>query len=420
MKIEETELKNGAKIIGINKPEAKSVAIFFGFKVGSRSETLKILGTSHFIEHMMFKGSKKYPSAKILAEKADALGASWNAFTDKEMTIYHIWTASENFDLALDLVGDMVTRPLFVEQEIKKEAGTIIQEINMYEDIPMYNMETEMIYEIVYGDTPLGRNIGGTKETVAKTTKKDIEKYYNNFYNGENLVVVLVGKLPHDFKDKIKEYASRFDKGKKNQVYKVGFSKKDKLSIREKKTDQSHIGVAVPAFNWGNRKAPAASIIATILGGYMSSRLFTEIREKRGWAYYIHGEYRAMSDTGFLTFFGGIKNKSAFEAIELIKKELINFPETIVEEEIERAKGHIRGIRELRYENPASLASYIGSQFLTKGSYELPPKALMKLEKVKKKEIVNISKELFKKDQIRLAAIGPFKDEAKFAKILQR
>jgi len=418
MKIEETKLKNGSKIIGIHMPGANSVLISFGFRTGSRSETREISGMSHFLEHMMFKGSKKRPTAEAISRAADSIGGQYNAFTGKEYTVYYIKASKQNFDEALDIVGDMVTQPLLLDSEINKERGTIIQEAKMYEDNPNYSI-FETIESTVYGDSPLGWNIVGFSKSIKETNARKMRAYYKKYYNGSNARIVVTGNIPKDYLKKVRSYANLFERGKRSAWKPEPFNKSH-LLVKHKVTEQAHIGFAIPAYNIFDTDQHIMQVTSSILGGYMSSRLFTEIREKRGWAYRVWAFADELSDTGYFGVFGGVKKEKAADSLEIIKKEVLSLSKTVTDEEVKRAVENIKGASVLKYDSPEELGNYVMMRALLKDKIELPQEYIKKVSKVNKADIVRVAENIFKDEKIYLTVIGPFKDKQKFARILNQ
>jgi len=417
MQIEKKVLKNKASIIGAPINGTKTVAMAFGFRTGSRNEDSKYAGISHFLEHMMFKGSRERPSAKAISVEIDKIGANYNAFTGKEYTYYYIETTPENFNHALDVLGDMSTRPIIDEKELQKEKGTIIEEIRMYEDNPMINIFGKMEQTIFGFNTALGRDIAGTEETVTNIDSKVMKEYFTNTYCAENAIAVIAGHLPKNYQKLAEKYLKNLSSGSKSSWQKPTFSEK-KSRLIYKKTEQSHFGICFPGYELSNPKKYAADIVSTVLGGYMSSRLFTEIREKRGWAYRVWAFHDSYSDTGVMGIFGGLKLDKTEEAIKIAKSEALNLSGTITDEEIERAKSHIKGASVLKYDNSQNLATLLGLNYLLEGKVETPEEYLKKIESTTKEEIIKVAKEVFQANKMYLTIIGPFKDQEKFAKIL--
>lgn len=417
MKYEITKLENGAKIIGVNMPEAKSVVINFGFKTGSRNEELKYAGISHFLEHMVFKGSKKRPTAAEISRAADEIGAIYNAATEKEWTYYYIHSAKENFDLALDVVGDMVTNPQLEQKELEKEAGTIVEEIRMYRDTPIIEIGWKMEETIFGVDTPLGRDEGGTEESVKRIDANVMREYYQTHYTGGNCVVVVSGNLPLDYVEKIKPYLANLKPGK-SEFVKQESLESNKLRLIHKDTEQAHLGICLPEYSVNDQRKYAAKVAAVIFGGNMSSRLFTEIRERRGLAYSINASSKKYSDTGLFEIIGGIRKEKIEEAIQIIKQEVLEFSKTVTEDELKRAKGFLEGVYAIRFDDPEARTDFTILQHLLSENPETPEEYLEKIAEVQLADVKEVANNLFALDQIYVTVMGPFKDEEKFAKIL--
>lgn len=417
MKTNKTTLKNGAQIIGIKMPNAKSVVINFGFRVGSRDEDSKYAGISHFLEHMVFKGSQKRPTASAIAKDADRIGAKYNAFTGKEYTCFYIQTTKDNFKLGLDIVGNMVTRPLIKPSELKKEVGTIIEEIKMYEDNPMINIFGKMEETLFGPQSPMGREIAGDTKTVRNITANIMRKYFKEFYVGQNTVLVIAGDYPDDYIKQVATYLNRLSKGKKNQRT-LGSKFKKSVKLITKQTEQAHFGICLPSYSIADKDKNVAEIVATALGGYMSARLFTEIREKRGWAYRVAAYNDPSQDVGYLGIFGGIKKDKIAEAIALTKKEIIKFRDSFTDEEIKRAKSHLLGASTLTFDNPEERAKFTVLQHLLHDKPETPEEINKAIQAVTKPEIKRVAKQILTGDNLSLTVIGPYKNKDKFVKIL--
>lgn len=421
MKTEVTTLKNKSKIIGVKIPSSKSVAIYFGFRTGSREEAPEEAGISHYLEHMMFKGSQKRKTAIAISREFDNIGAQVNAATSKEYTYYHIKTIPENFDLALDIIGDMVTRPILDQKEVKKESGAIIQELLMNNDNPSIDIFSN-IEKVLFGPkTNMGRAILGIKKTILNIDSKKLKRYYKKKYVGENCVCVIVGNLPNKYGDKAQSYLNRLPRGVKTEWDQPSYSK-NRLLIKHKKTDQSTFGVAIPAYKLTDSHRHTLEVATTILSGMgmMSNRLFTKIREKRGWAYIIWGYNSPDSDSGYFGIYGGIKKDKMEDTVEIIKKELLSFSKTVTDEEIKRAKGFLKGSQSLRYDDIDGIATYVLLHCLLINEIRLPQRDIEAYEKVTKKDIKRVADDLFAKENLYLTVIGPYQNKEKFAKILTR
>lgn len=416
MRIKTARTKNGAKIVGVNVPGAESITLNFGFKVGSRLEKKEYSGLSHFLEHMMFKGSAKYPSNEMISKTLDSIGAIHNAETDKEYTEYYVRTAPENFDLALDVVSDMVLEPLLEQGELAKERGTIIEELNLYESNPLSNIGSKM-ERALFGENSTGFDVIGNINSIKKINAKIMREYYEEFYNGSNLSVTVTGKLPKDYEKKIVKIVSKVPVGNASRFVKAKYSN-EKILLMSKQSEQTALGLSLPSPSIFDEQRYAAKILSVILGGYMSSRLFVEVREKRGWAYQIAAFSSAFTDAGMFGIMGGIRNDKVYECLSLIRGQVLVMPDTISDEEIERAKGYLSGALKIAFENPETLAGYVTLRTILKGIPESPFDEIEKLQKVTKKEIIDVAEEIFAPQNLHLAVIGPFKSSEKFARIL--
>lgn len=419
MKVEKTQLKNKSTLIGIRRPGSGSVAIQFGFKVGSRAENKDNAGISHFLEHMVFKGSKKRPTAKEISRAFDRIGAQVNAATSKEWTFYHIKTTPENFDVALDIIGDMITTPILSEKELEKEKGTVIQELKMVNDDPAKDIGIRL-EEVAFGPkTGLGRSIIGYEKSIKTINSKIMRAFYNKYYVGENCCCVVSGELPADYKKRISLYLNRFKMGKQN-IYQTGDFSTQRVSVNEKVTDQTYLGLGVPGLSINNDNRYTLEVATTVLAGFpmMSNRLFTEIREKRGWSYRLWGYSDNSLDTGLVEIEGGIKTNKILDAIKVIINEMLKLGSTITQEEVDRAKGFIMGSVPLRFDDNDQLASFVLINFLISDRIILPDDEMEKIAKVTRADIKKLVAEMFTRDRIYLAIIGPFKDSKKFDKIL--
>jgi len=419
LKIESTVLDNGVTILGINLPDSKSVVTNFGLRTGSRNEDLKYWGISHFLEHMVFKGTKKRPTAEAIAKEADRIGAVFNAATEKEWTYYYIHSASSKFELALDIVGELVTEPLLDQSELEKEVGTIIEELKMYNDTPMMNIGWKM-EETMFGEgTVLGRDEGGVPESVSRINAQIMRRYYEHYYRGGNCVVAVAGKLPADYVKMISQYTNRLKSGRTDYAELSELSD-EKIRLLNKETEQAHLGVCFPEESVNAPTRYASRVMAALLGGYMSSRLFTEIREKRGLAYYVSARSNKYTDTGVFAINSGVKISKIEEAVKIIREVVLNLAETLTDEEVERAKGYLSGAYAIRFDDPEARASQAILQELLTASPETPEEIIKGVASVTTDEVRALAQKIFRPDKMYLTIIGPFTDREKFAKILDR
>ncbi|MDP1538667.1 MAG: pitrilysin family protein, partial [bacterium] len=315
-------LKNGLRIITISQKNTQAVTVLVLVGTGSEYETKETKGISHFLEHLYFKGTKKRPSSLSVAEVLDKLGGIYNAFTSEEYTGYYAKVAVPHFETALDWVSDIYLNSLLPKKEIEKEKGVIIEEINMYFDTPMIYIG-ELWKTLLYGDQPAGWEVAGTKETVSKITREQILDYMKSQYVASNTIVCIAGNISSSQAiNQIKSYFSKIKESKPRLKPPVVEKQENpKTLLFPKKTDQTHLALGVRAFNIFHPQRFVLEILGIILGGMMSSRLFVEIRQKLGLAYYVTTEVECDPDTGYLVTRAGIDNQRIDKAISVILKE---------------------------------------------------------------------------------------------------
>lgn len=389
-------------------PGVESVAALVLVKTGSRNEIPEQSGISHVLEHMLFKGTKNYPTALRLASAVDALGAEYNAYTGKEYTGYYIHADARHFDKAIAILADMVQRPLLNEAELKREQGVIIEEINMYEDQPMERAEEEM-ENVLYGGSDLGRLIIGTKQTVAATTPETVGAYLKKWYKGANMLVVLVGKvdkLPR-LNEHLEEIFGEIKSGPLTPYISAGSYGKQKFYHLKKKTEQAHFAMGWPGFAMDDEKRYAARVLANILGGTMSSRLFTEVREKRGLAYYVRAHHEPLTDVGHFLVKAGVTLEKLSEAMGVVQAQVLGIAESVTEAELKLAKENLHGRIVLSLTEPMSVAQYFGHRSLATDEI-LPMQKVMKaLEAVDLKAVQEAAKSILTVNEMRAVVVGP-------------
>lgn len=405
-------LPNGLTVITAPLKETQTVTVLLLVKAGSRYEQKEVAGVSHFIEHLMFKGTKKRPSALILSKELDSVGADYNAFTAKDHTGYYIKVNADKLELALDLLSDMVFNSLFDNEELNREKAVIIEEINMYQDNPIMHVE-DLVEELIFKGNKLGWLIIGSKKTVKGINRQKIMAAKDKFYQPGNMVLSLAGKL----KTKDLKLIEKYFSGQINKKRKIGFTDfKTKQSAQQtkavyKKTDQLQMALGWPAFGYGHQDIYAAHLLAIILGGNMSSRLFIEIRERRGLAYYIRAMNNVYQDTGCLVIQAGLDKKRWLEAVEIILEEIkLIKKQGVKPEELKRAKEFFKGKLAIELEDSAQLAGWYGRQNLLVEQILKPEEKIKKLFKVKQTDIQRAAKKIFVKNKLNLVTIGPLRD----------
>ena len=402
------KLENGVRVLLVSMSHVDSVTTLVLVKTGSRNEEVQEAGISHILEHMVFKGTKKYPGALILAEEVDALGAINNAFTGKEYTGYYITSAYRHAVKSLEIIGEMLMHPLLPQTELVKEREVIVEEINMYEDLPM-ERASEEFENLLYGGSRMGRLIIGTKETVRSTTDSDLRKYREKWYRGGNILVVVAGRVGSEesVRSKIEEMFGQAAEGKvEGFVDQAGYGSERTFHIK-RATEQAHFMVGVPGLTTLDPRRYALSLAQIVLGGNMSSRLFNEIREKRGWAYYVRAEMDNNWDVGSFAVKAGVKLDKVGEAVALVKSEMLRLSESITEGEIARAKEYILGKLPLSLEGTMEVAQYLGMRALSTDEIRQPEEAIAAIRAVTRSEAAEILGELVQSGEMRTVVLGP-------------
>ena len=415
-------LKNGMRVITIPMKDTKSLTLLVLFGTGSRYETKKTNGVSHFLEHLFFKGTKSRPRPGDVSQALDDVGAEHNAFTSKECTGYWVKAASHHFPLALDIVSDILLQPLFKEEEIEKERGVIFQEMHMYLDTPRRYVH-ELFESLVYGDDPLGWEIIGTTASLRGLTRKDILTYRKSQYVGSNAVLVVAGAFQEeDVLRRAKQAFSGLATGAAKPHIPLCVNKKDdpRVHLEYKKTDQTHIVIGARSwFDMFNEKRYAAALLATVLGGKTSSRLFQEIREKRGLAYTVSAVTEQFLDSGYFSVYAGVPHQKTKEVVRRIRDEFQNAGDAgISSRELRQAKDFWRGQFAISLESSDEIASFYGTRELFYKDIISPDEVMEKVEQVTRDEVNSAAREIFTKQALCLAIIGPHREEVVYRDLL--
>jgi len=421
MKFKKTKLKNGLRIITAPMAGTETATIVVMVGVGSRYETEKQAGISHFIEHMMFKGTKKRPTAFAISSELDAIGGEFNAFTSKDATGYYAKADARHADVILDVISDMYLNSKFEQEEIDREKGTIIQEINMYEDNPMRSIG-DVFEGMLYAGNNLGRDIAGYKETVKSFNRGDFVSYMKRFYVANDTVIAVAGKIDEKkVISSIKKCFDGFSSGKKASVSRMKEGqKKPEIKVKFKKTDQTHFIIGTRAFDRNDDRRYALSLLSIILGGNMSSRLFIEVRERRGLAYYVRTTTDLFEDCGYIATQAGVEHENLEKALKVILEGYKKISETKVsDEELSRAKEYIKGKSVMGLEASDEMALFLVNQELEKERIMEQEEIFKKIDKVTTDDIMEVAREVFKAESLNLAVIGPHKNETELRKMLK-
>jgi predicted Zn-dependent peptidase len=416
------ELKNRIRLVTSHLKDTQTVTVLVFVRTGSRYETKNISGVSHFLEHMMFKGTEKRKNTLIISEELDSVGAEYNAFTGTEYTGYYVKADYTHLELALDIISDMLINSKFHKKDIKKEKGVVVEEINMYKDNPMRQVAQNLDH-LLYGDQPAGWDIAGTKEGVNSFLRKDIVNYFNLQYIAENMVICVAGNFNKGkIKKQVEKYFSKTKTGEpKNMVAVKEEQAVPMLDIEYKKTDQTHLFFAIRSFiSNSDQRRFSLAILANVLGGNMSSRLFINVRERQGLSYYISSGSDTSSDTGYFWVRAGADNKRAKEAVLAILKELKKIKQKgITGAELKKAKEYFKGKTLMDLESSDELASFLGAQEVLKKEILSPSEMMKKVNAVSLSGVNDLAREIFQNKNLNLALIGPFKNKEEFKKILK-
>jgi len=416
-----TTLKNGLRIITVPIKGTQAVTILVLVGTGSKYETKEINGISHFLEHMFFKGTKKRPNTLELVEPLDRVGGAYNAFTGKESTGFWAKVDSSHLDLALDWVSDIYLNSKLEEKEIKREKGVIVQEIKMYLDTPTSHIR-DLWEKLLYGEQPAGWLTIGEKENILRFKRKDFLNYRMSHYLAQNTIICVAGDIrPKLVEKKIKKYFKKIKRGKPKQKLKViEKQKRPRTLIHFKKTDQTHLCLGVRGYDLFHPLRYAQALLAIILGGFMSSRLWISVRERKGLAYYIKATPTSMTDTGYLVTQAGVDHQRIKRVISLILKEYKNLKnKKIQKSELQKAKDNLKGALSLSLESSDFQAPFYAGQELLTGKILTPKKQISKIDRVTVNDILKVAREIFQPDRLNLVLVGPFKKKEKFKKILK-
>ena len=415
---ERRTLDNRLRVVTANVDQAQSVTCMVMLAAGSRYETRETNGIAHFAEHMFFKGTERRPTAKDIAGEIDSIGAEFNAFTGKEYTGYYVKCAAEHRDVALDVLVDMLRNSRFDESEIEREKGVIVEEMNMYYDTPR-DFIGGVYEQLLWGDQPLGRDIIGNKETIRGATRDTFIDYIGHWYKPSRMVVGVGGKIGEGLTERIDELLGDLEPADTGEPDPVAPHENGRVSVHTKQSDQAHISLGVPSYPLLHPDRYALQLLATILGGGMSSRLFSEVRERRGLAYYVFGLNHSYTDAGSLYSQAGVDINRIDEAVSTVAAELKKVArESIPAEELEKARNFSKGRFVLQLESPQGLIMFgLRKEVLEEGAQD-PEEVLAALDKVAGDDVARVAQDLIDEKRLRLAVIGPFDDADRFEKLL--
>jgi predicted Zn-dependent peptidase len=419
-----TVLPSGLRIVTEEVPSVRSAAIGIWVNVGSRDETPAVAGASHFLEHLLFKGTTRRTALEI-SSTIEAVGGEMNAFTSKEYTCFYARVIDTDLPMAIDVVSDLITSSIVSALDVDAERKVVLEEIAMRDDDPS-DLVHDLYAETYYGDTQLGRPILGTIKSISDMTRSSVFNYYKKKYLPQDLVVAVAGNIKHKrVVAMVEEALSRdnFLDVKGSPQIRPNTPVKTKpmqsVGLMTRKTEQAHMFYGMEGVARSDERRFAMGVLASALGGGMSSRLFQEIREKRGLAYSVYAYAQQFAGSGQIGFYAGCNPTKAIEVIEIIREVLADVAENgMSHEEIERAKGAVRGSLVLSQEDSGSRMSRIGKNEIVYGQVMGFDEILKAISRVNPTDVREIANEFLTKSPT-LALVGPFKSEAKFEKVLK-
>lgn len=414
MSFTQTTLQNGATVVLAPFSGTDAAAILVAFQVGSRNEHAAVWGGSHFVEHLMFKGTTRRPSTLDISKELDRYGAQYNAYTGKDLTGYWVKIAGEQLPVAVDLLNDMIFHSTFNAEEMEREKNVIVEEIKMYEENPIMHIE-DLLEEAMFDGHILGKNIAGTAESVKGMQRDDVIAYHGAHYRPENMVIVASGKLPADLMALLERtFDTVAASGTARSTFEVigDHATTGRIRFQHKDLEQIQLSLGFPAVGRGHVDEAPLKLLSAILGGTMSSRLFVEVREKRGLCYTVRTGIDAYQDVGMFTVRAGLDATRLAEAMKVITDELRKAAtDGVTAEELTMVKENVRGGLSLSLEDSADRAEFYGRQALFLETIQEPVERLKKFDAVTLEDIARVAKQYLRFDRMSLAAIGPFTSE---------
>ena len=417
---QKSTLDNGLRVITATMPHTQAVCLNLFIGVGSRYETEASAGISHFIEHLLFKGTPKRPTAQRICEAIEGVGGILNGGTDKELTVYWCKVAQSHLSLALDVLVDMLLHSKFDPQDIERERQVIIEEINMSKDSPSQQVAM-LIDELLWPNHPLGRDVAGSKRSVVGITRDMILDYLSVQYLPKNTVVTIAGNIQHqEMLDSINQALGSWANQQTRSEY-TAYEEQpaQQLRIERRETEQAHLCLALPGLPLLHPKRFTLDLLNVILGEGMSSRLFTEIRDRLGLAYSIHSYTEHFLDSGSLTIYAGVEPKNLKAAINAILEQLSQLRETVPKAELSKAKELSKGRLLLRMEDSRNVAGWIGGQAILTGRILNIDQVMSIIDAITAEELRQLAQELIVAKQLRLAVVGPIPGDEPLAEVLK-
>jgi len=421
MRIIRKKMKSGLRIIAAPLKDNLTVTVLVMVEAGSKYERPDESGLSHFLEHMCFKGTINRPTSLDISHELDSLGAENNAFTSFEYTGYYAKANPKHTDKLIEIISDLYLNPVFPEKEIEKEKGVIIEEMNMYEDLPQRKAQ-EVFLNLLYGTQPAGQTILGDRKVIKNAKRKDFMNYRKKHYVPSSTLVVVAGDInPRSVINSVEKHFEALEDGRKSGKARVKEKQaRPQIKLHHKKTDQTHVVLGMRTFGARDKRNPALWVLSTILGEGMSSRLFQKLREEMGVCYYVRSSVEEFTDHGYLSVSAGVDKRRAVRAVEAIVGELRRLrDEAITPSELEKAKEYIVSHLYMGLESSDSVAVFVADQEIIKGRIRYPKDIEKAIRKVTVEEVRKIANEIITDKRLNLAIVGNVKKVAPLSAVLK-
>ena len=417
---QKTTLDNGLRVLSCDMPHTRSVAISIFVKVGSRYEADAEAGLSHFIEHMVFKSTERRPDPVDISSAIEGTGGIMNAGTEQELTVYWCKVAQPYFGESLDLLFDMLRNSLYKPDDVEKERRVIQEELAMINDYPTARVDS-LIDEMLWPDHPLGRDIGGTKESVDGITREMLLDHVSEFYTPRNIVISVAGNVPHsEVVARAAELARAWPNTECGEPSPVTYIQNEsQMKLEYRSTEQVHMSIALPGLPLNHPDRYALDLLSVILGEGMSSRLFVELREKRGLAYDVHSGVAHFKDTGAFVISAGVEPKSVYEVVPTILEQVADVRDCLPEEEMDRAKRLVAGRMMLRMEDTRSVSAWMGSQEILLGTIQGVDEVVESVNLISLSEIRRVASNHLVTDRLNMAVVGPCRGRKRLTGLLR-
>ena len=415
-----TVMDNGLHVLTSSMPHTRSVSMGIFIGAGSRYESDEIAGVSHFLEHILFKGTKSWPTAREVSEAIEGVGGIMNASTDREMTVFWCKVARPHFERSLSVLVDMMLNPLLDPEEIEKEREVVLEELRIINDYPSNRVDL-LIDETLWPDQPMGRDVGGSQDSVTGLTRENILDYVRQQYTPGNSVVSVAGDISHDeVIDLLAGSLGSWKQATHMQWHPVEDGQTSpRVRVEQRKTEQAHLVVGLPSLPLGHPDRYALGLMNVILGEGMSSRLFLELREKQGLAYDVHSSLNLFRDCGSLTVYCGVEPRKSARAISAIMEQLGGLLGDIPEAELDKARELSKGRMLLRMEDSRSVAMWMGAQQTLLGTVRTVDEVVDEMDAVTTEDIRRVAADLIREEFLNLAVVGPYRSERRFRNLLK-